>query len=45
MKVDNNFAGGHLIIDLLTNDKNTINNEQSIKDYLDSITDLIAFTV
>lgn len=42
--MENNFAGGHLIMDILVKDKNKINNEQSIKDYLDQITDLIGLT-
>lgn len=42
--MENNFAGGHLVIDVLVKDRNTINNEQSVKDYLDQITDLIGLT-
>ena len=41
---EENFAGGHLVIDVLVKDRKTINNEQSIKDYLDQVTELIGLT-
>lgn len=41
---EDNFAGGHLVMDLLVKNKSSINNEQMVKNYLDQITDLIGLT-
>lgn len=40
----NSFAGGHLIMDVLTTDKSTINNESMVSEYLNRVTDIIGLT-
>lgn len=44
MEDRNNLAGGHLILDVLVRDLTKINTEQTTKEYLDKVTDLVGLT-